>query len=152
MTWGRLLSRGSTKHIVARPSASPTTSCTWRRMRPRRWLMRHVWAWGRGGGCADVVESLDAILERAYNDHTAGGGGMPGATSVEREAEVVLQVWEWWFVKFDLPLGTLGTPHVAPCTMAKLMCNHGPLPMSLSFAPLALVSPIHGPRRNGGVD
>ena len=46
---------------------------------------------GLGAVCADVVESLNAILKRAYNDHTArgGGGGMPGATSLEREAEVV---------------------------------------------------------------
>ena len=41
---------------------------------------------------------------------------------------------------------------MAPCTMATLMSNHSPPPMSLSLAPLALVSPIHGPRRNGGVD
>ena len=108
---------------------------------------------GLGAVCADVVESLNAILKRAYNDHTArGGGGMPGATSLEREAEVVLQVWEWWFLKFDLPLRTQGTPHVAPCTMATLMSSHRPPPMSLSLAPPSLVSPIHRPRRNGGVD
>ena len=108
---------------------------------------------GWGALCADVVDSLNAILKRAYNDHTAqGGGGMPGATSLKREAEVVLQVWEWWYLKFDFPLRALGTPHVAPCTMATLMSNHRPPPMSLSLAPLALVSPIHGPRRIGGVD
>ena len=99
---------------------------------------------GLGAVCPDVVESLNGILKRAYNDHTArGGGGMPGATSLEREAEVVLEVWEWWFLKFDLPLRTLGTPHVAPCAMATLMSNHSPPPMSLSLAPPALVSPIH---------
>ena len=37
---------------------------------------------GLGALCADVVESLNAILTRAYNDHTAGPGGMPGATSL----------------------------------------------------------------------
>ena len=47
-----------------------------------------------------------------------GGGGMSGATSLEREAEVVLQVWEWWLLKFALTLRTLGTPHVPPCTIA----------------------------------
>ena len=43
---------------------------------------------GFGAVGADVVISLNAILKRAYNDHTArgGGGGMPGATSLEREA------------------------------------------------------------------
>ena len=34
---------------------------------------------GMGGVCADVVESLNALLKRAYNDHTARGGGMAGA-------------------------------------------------------------------------
>ena len=27
-----------------------------------------------GAVCVDVVESLDTILKRAYNDHTARGG------------------------------------------------------------------------------
>ena len=49
---------------------------------------------GLGVVCADVVESLNAILKRAYNDRTAwrGGGGWPGATFLEREVEVVLQI------------------------------------------------------------
>ena len=72
-------------------------------------------------------------------------GGMPGVTCLEREAEVVLQVWEWWFLKFDLPLRTLGTPHVAPCTIATLMSNHSPLPMSLSLAPQLLLAPSMDP-------
>ena len=46
---------------------------------------------GLGAVCADVVEGLNAILKWAYNDHTACGGGMPGATALERGAEVVLQ-------------------------------------------------------------
>ena len=50
--------------------------------------------------CADVVESLNAILKQAYNDHTARGGGMPGAAALQREGKVVLQVWEWWCLKF----------------------------------------------------
>ena len=65
---------------------------------------------------------------------------MPGATSLENEAEVVLQVWEWWFLKFDLPLRTLGTPHVAPCTMATLMSNHSPPPMSPPLHPQLLLA------------
>ena len=46
-----------------------------------------------GAVCADVVESLNAILKRAYDDHTArgGGGGMLGATALEREGR--------WFCK-----------------------------------------------------
>ena len=100
---------------------------------------------GLGAVCVDVVESLDAILKRAYNDHSGrGGGGMPGATQVEREGEVVSQVWEWWFLNFDLPLRNYGTPHTAPCTMAKLMATHSPPPSTLASPPLALFSPCHG--------
>ena len=103
---------------------------------------------GLGAVCADVVESLNAILKRAYNDHSGrGGGGMPAATQVEREGEVVSQVWEWWFLKFDLPLRNYGTPHTAPCTMAKLMATHSPPPSTLASPPLALFSPC--PRRLG---
>ena len=55
---------------------------------------------GLGAVCADVVESLNAILKRAYNDHSGRGGGggrMPGATQLEREGEVVSQVWDGGF-------------------------------------------------------
>ena len=41
---------------------------------------------GLGALCADVVESLNAIL------NPGGGGGMPGTTQLEREGEVVSQV------------------------------------------------------------
>ena len=33
---------------------------------------------GLGAMCADVVESLNAILKRAYNDHSGRGGGCRG--------------------------------------------------------------------------
>ena len=105
---------------------------------------------GLGAVCADVVESLNAILKRAYNNHTARGGEMPGATALEWEAEVVLQVWEWWCLKFDLPLQHHGSPHTAPCTMAKLMATQSPPPSSFLSPPLAIVSPIHGPRQPEG--
>ena len=105
---------------------------------------------GLGAVCADVVESLNAILKRTYNDHTARRGGMPGATALEREAEVVLQVWKWCFSTFDLPLQHHGAPHTAPCTMAKLMATQSPPSSSFSSPPLALVSPIHGPKHGEG--
>ena len=73
-----------------------------------------------------------------------GGGGMPGATQLEREGEVVSQVWEWWFLKFDLPLRNYGTPHTAPCTMAKLRATRSPPPSTLASPPPALFSPCHG--------
>ena len=107
---------------------------------------------GLGTACADVVESLNAILKRDYNDHTARWGGGGGGTSLEKKAEIVLQAWEWWFLKFDPPFRTLGTPHVAPCTMAALMSTKSPPPMSLSVASPPRVSPVHGLHHDGGVD
>ena len=101
---------------------------------------------GLGAVCADVVESLNTILKRVYNDHTAHRGGLPGATALEREAEVVLQAWEWWFFKFDLQLQHHGAPPRAPCTMAKLMAPQSPPPSSFLSPSLALVSPPHGAR------
>ena len=112
---------------------------------------------GLGAVCADVVETLNAILKRAHNDHTAGGGGagMPGASALQREAEVVFQVLEWWFLKFDLPLCTHGAPHSSPCTMAKLMAPQSQPPSTLLLSPPpALFSPCHGHivRRHEGND
>ena len=71
---------------------------------------------------------------------------MPGATSLEWEAEVVLQVWEWSLLKLAVPLRHYGTPRMAPCTMAKLMATQSPPSSTLLSPPPALVSPIHGPR------
>ena len=99
---------------------------------------------GLGAVCTDVVESLNTILKRAYNDHPGRGGGVPGATQLEREGEVVLQVWECWFLNFDLPWRNYGTPHTAPCTMGKLMATHSPPPSTLASPPPALFSPCHG--------
>ena len=31
------------------------------------------------------------------------------------------QVWEWWFLTFDLPLFHYNTPHTAACTAASLL-------------------------------
>ena len=51
---------------------------------------------GLGAVCVGDVESLHAILNPAYNDHTARvGGTKPGATALEREAEVLLLALEW---------------------------------------------------------
>ena len=53
-------------------------------------------------------------------------------------------MWEWWLLKFDLPLRNYGTPHTAPCTMAKLMATRSPPPSTLASPPPALFSPCHG--------
>ena len=68
---------------------------------------------GLGAVCANVVESLNSSLKRAYNDHTARQGGTPAATALQRKWEVVLQASEWWFLKFDLPLRHHGAPYTA---------------------------------------
>ena len=93
---------------------------------------------GLGAVCADVVERLNALLKRTYNDH------MPRAMQGEREAEVVLQVWAWWFLKFHIPLCNYGTPHTAPCTMAKLTATCSPPLSTLASPPPSLCSPCHG--------
>ena len=94
---------------------------------------------GFGGslcGCGRKSKrDLEMGLQRSQGP---GGEGVPGATSLEREAEVVLQVWQWWFLKFDLPFRTQGIPHVAPCTMATLMSTHNSPTMSLPSEPQLL--------------
>ena len=68
----------------------------------------------------DVVESVNYILKKGYNGHSARGGGA-GKSAVDREAMVVQQVWELWFLTFDLPLLHYNTPHTAACTGASLL-------------------------------
>ena len=58
---------------------------------------------------------------------------MPGATTLQREGEVVLQALVWWFLNFDLPLRHHGAPHTARCTMAKLMATQRPPPSTFSL-------------------
>ena len=49
--------------------------------------------WGGIDVLGDVVESVNYILKKGYNGHSARGGGA-GKSAVEREAMVVQQVWE----------------------------------------------------------
>ena len=65
----------------------------------------------------DVVESVNYISKKRYNGYSARGGGA-GNSAVEREPMVIQQVWEWWFLTFDLPLLHYNTPHTAACTAA----------------------------------
>ena len=58
----------------------------------------------------DIVESVNGILKVGYNDHSDCGGGCTKHPTL-REASVVVQVWEWWFLQFDLPLHTWGLPN-----------------------------------------
>ena len=79
--------------------------------------------------------------------HGPRGGGDAGGDIPEREAEVVLQVWEQWFLKFDLPLRTLGTPMWPHVQWPRSCPRTAPHPF-----PCTLSSPIHGLRHDGGVD
>ena len=58
---------------------------------------------GRGAGCADVVESLHAILKHAYNAPPPPGGGEVclAQQNWNRRGTVVLQLWEWWLLRFS---------------------------------------------------
>ena len=60
----------------------------------------------------DIVESTNYILKKGCNGHSSRGGGA-GKSAVEGEAMVVRQVWEWWFLTFDLPLLHYNTPHTS---------------------------------------
>ena len=75
---------------------------------------------GSAAVSGDVVESVNYILKKGYNGHSARGGGA-GKSAMEREAMVVQQGWEWWFLTFDLPLLHYNTPHTAACTAASLL-------------------------------
>ena len=57
---------------------------------------------------------------------------------------MLLQGWEWCFLKFDLPLHQHGAPHTARCTVANLMATQSPPRTSFSSPPLALVLRPHG--------
>ena len=84
-------------------------------------------AWGLGWvPCARILlrARMPSLSAHTMTTRARGGRGMPGATKLEWEGEVVSQVWEWCFLKFDLPLRNYGTPHTARCTMAKLMATH----------------------------
>ena len=94
------------------------------------------------------MESTSYILKKGYNGHSSRGGGA-GKSAVEREAIVVQQVWEWWFLTFDLPLWHYNTPHTAACTPASILSTT-PQPPSTrppSATQLYYSSPIHGHRR-----
>ena len=97
----------------------------------------------------NVVESTNYILKKGYNGPSCRGG-CAGKSVVEREALVVQQVWEWWFLTFDLPLLHYNSPHSAACTAASILSTT-PQPCSTQ-APFAAPQlyyslPIHGRRR-----
>ena len=96
----------------------------------------------------DVLESTNYILKKGYNGHISRGGGA-GKSAVEQEAMVVQQVWEWWFLTFDLPLLHYNTPHTAACTAASLLGTNpqAPSTQAPSATQLHDSSPIHGRRR-----
>ena len=69
---------------------------------------------GLSAVCANVVQSLNAILNRAYKDHTPrGGGGMPGATALHQQGSWSCMLGGGGFEKFDLSLQHHGAPHTA---------------------------------------
>ena len=98
----------------------------------------------------DVVESTNYILRKGYNGHSARGGGAR-KSAVERETMVVQQVWEWWFLTFDLPLLHYNTPDTEACTAASLLSTgpQAPSGHTPSATHLHYSSPIHGRPRAG---
>ena len=101
----------------------------------------------------DIVESVNKILKVGNNDHSDRGGGCTEHPTV-REAFVVAQVWEWWFLQFDPPLHTRGVPHRTSCVISSLMGPivqpPPPIPIPCSPPPLAFLQ--HGRKRRRGDD
>ena len=96
----------------------------------------------------DVVESTNYILKKGYNGHGSRGGGA-GKTAVEREAMVVKQGFQWWFLTLDLPMLQYNTPHTAACAASSLLSTtaQAPSPHAPSATQLYYSSPIHGRHR-----
>ena len=97
----------------------------------------------------DFVESTNDILKKGYNGHSSRGGGA-GKSAVEREAMVVQQVWECWFLTFDLLILHSHTPHTAACNAASLLSTtpHAPSTDAPSSTQRYHSSPIHGRRQD----
>ena len=71
-----------------------------------------------------------------------------------RKARAVAQLWERWFLQFDLPLHTRGVPNTTSCVVSNLMepVVHPPppIPMPRSQPPAAFFQ--HGQKRRRGDD
>ena len=57
----------------------------------------------------DIVDSVNRVVKLGYNDHSDRRGGCVEHPTLCK-ARVVAQVWEWWFMQFDLPLHTRAVP------------------------------------------
>ena len=87
----------------------------------------------------DIVKSVNRILKVGYNNHSDCGGGC-GEHPTHRKACAVAQVWELWFLQFDLPLHTRGVPN-AGCWVVSNLIDPGYF-TSHSHAPLPTFSSI----------
>ena len=56
------------------------------------------------------------------------GAVVGGMSAVEHEAMVVQQVWQWWFLTFELLLLHYPAPHTATCTAALILSSTPPTP------------------------
>ena len=101
----------------------------------------------------DIVESVNRILEVGYNDHLDCGAGCAEHPTL-REARVVAQVWEWWFLQFNLPLYTRGVPNTISCVVSNLMepVVHLPPPIPKPRSPPPPAFFQHGRKRRRGDD
>ena len=61
---------------------------------------------------------------------------------------IAQQVWEWWFLTFDMPLLHYNTPHTVACTAASLLSTTPKVPSTQvrSATQLHNSSPIRGHR------
>ena len=60
----------------------------------------------------DIVQSVNKILKVGSNDHSDCGGGRAKHPTL-REANVVAQVWEQWFLQFGMQQVLLAVVSIA---------------------------------------
>ena len=101
----------------------------------------------------NIVDSVNRILKLVYNHHLARGSGCAEHPTL-CEARVVAQVWEWWFLPFDLPLHTREVRHRTSCLVGTLMepIVQPPPPLLVPRSPPPPAIFQHGRKRCRGDD
>ena len=84
-------------------------------------VLADIYPYGMAMFSGDVVESLNRLLKKGFNDHSDRGAqlsdGLEGL--IDAQGRVVGQVWEWVFLYFDIPLVRTGRTRTHACRAQK---------------------------------